>query len=113
MADPHVNIPQVRKVALYLYGEPEPRLSQMRQIARDRGWEIAGEYLDCGPAGEVFARLLEADHADRHDATICWIGVDSQPALRLNQHHVFSAPATKVDPDDPLAVMAEAQLKKR
>ncbi len=36
--------------------DPEMQLRELREYARARGWEVAGEYVDCGISGSVESR---------------------------------------------------------
>lgn len=71
------------RVALYarvstLNGQsPEMQLTELREYASRRGWDIFSEYIDCGVSGSRDSRpelnRLMADAHRRHvDAVLCW-----------------------------------------
>jgi DNA invertase Pin-like site-specific DNA recombinase len=74
---------QRSRVALYarvstLNGQhPEMQLSELREYASRRGWEIAGEYLDEGVSGAkesrpALNRLMADAHRRRFEVVLCW-----------------------------------------
>ncbi|MGE5057236.1 MAG: hypothetical protein ACM3WP_24015 [Acidobacteriota bacterium] len=83
----------IRKVAIYIYGEfaPEARLTVLRGIARERGWEITGEFIDSGEQatadslGPGLEELLEHSHQLLHDTCLQWL-CDHAFTLRRNPH---------------------------
>lgn len=77
------NAQQRSRVALYarvstLNGQhPEMQLSELREYASRRGWEIAGEYLDEGVSGAkesrpALSRLMADAHRRRFEVVLCW-----------------------------------------
>lgn len=83
----------IRRVAIYVYGpNAEDDLNACRVYAAEwqrYGWQIVAEYIDETKDGEAFARLLEADHAGKHDGFIhcpTTIGGRREPHFHLNQH---------------------------
>ena len=71
------------RVALYarvstLNGQhPEMQLSELRDYAFRRGWEITGEYVDQGVSGSkdsrpALNRLMADAHRRRFDIVACW-----------------------------------------
>jgi len=74
----------ITRVALYArvstangHQDPEMQLSELREYADRRGWEIAGEYTDHGVSGSKESRpelnRLMADAHRRHfDAVLVW-----------------------------------------
>jgi len=71
------------RVGLYvrvstLYGQhPEMQLSELREYASRRGWEVVGEYCDEGISGSKESRpelnrLMADVHRRRFDAVLCW-----------------------------------------
>lgn len=54
--------------------DPTPQLEEMREFCRRRGWEIAGEYVDMLPAGEIrpqYEQMLTAARARKGDVILC------------------------------------------
>jgi DNA invertase Pin-like site-specific DNA recombinase len=71
------------RVALYarvstLAGQsPEMQLTELREYASRRGWEISGEYVDAGVSGSresrpELNRLMADVHRRFFDAVLCW-----------------------------------------
>jgi DNA invertase Pin-like site-specific DNA recombinase len=71
------------RVALYvrvstLNGQhPEMQLSELREYASRRGWQITGEYVDEGVSGSkdsrpALNRLMSDAHRRRCDIVACW-----------------------------------------
>ena len=71
------------RVALYarvstLNGQhPEMQLSELREYASRRGWEVAGEYVDEGVSGSKESRpelnrLMADAHRRRFEVVLCW-----------------------------------------
>jgi DNA invertase Pin-like site-specific DNA recombinase len=57
--------------------DPEMQLSELREYARRRGWEIIGEYTDQGVSGSKESRpelnrLMTDAHLRRFDAVLVW-----------------------------------------
>jgi DNA invertase Pin-like site-specific DNA recombinase len=56
---------------------PEMQLSELREYASRRGWEIYGEYVDSGVSGSKESRpelnrLMSDVHQRRFDVVLCW-----------------------------------------
>lgn len=56
---------------------PEMQLTEIREYAARRGWEIAGEYVDLGVSGSKESRpqlnrMIEDAHRRKFDAVVCW-----------------------------------------
>ena len=56
---------------------PEMQLTELREYASRRGWEIVGEYVDCGISGarelrRELNRLMVDAHQRRFDLVLCW-----------------------------------------
>ncbi len=71
------------KVALYARvsthngQNPEMQLSELREYASRRGWEVASEYVDEGVSGSkesrpALNRLMADAHRRRFDTVACW-----------------------------------------
>src|SRR5271166_4843764 len=73
----------IARVALYARvstcngQDPEMQLSELREYASRRGWEIAGEYTDHGVSGSRESRpelnqLMADAHRRKFDAVLVW-----------------------------------------
>ena len=56
---------------------PEMQLTELREYAERRGWEVTAEYVDLGVSGSKESRpelnrMLAAAHARAFDAVVCW-----------------------------------------
>src|SRR5271156_4990848 len=56
---------------------PEMQLTELRDYASRRGWEVTAEYVDLGVSGSresrpELNRMLAAAHARAFDAVVCW-----------------------------------------
>jgi DNA invertase Pin-like site-specific DNA recombinase len=74
----------IRRVALYArvstsngQQNPEMQLAELREYSQLRGWDVAGEYADCGLSGvnsnrPELKRLMSAAHRRKFDAVLVW-----------------------------------------
>ena len=56
---------------------PEMQLSELREYAARRGWQVIGEYVDEGVSGAkesrpALNRLMADAHRRKFDAVVCW-----------------------------------------
>ena len=75
--------PTTHRVALYVCSATRNRLPALRKYARERGWTVAGEYVDHRMGGEALDRMIAADHACEHDGVLL-------RSLRGNEVHSYS-----------------------
>jgi DNA invertase Pin-like site-specific DNA recombinase len=65
------------RVSTLIGQSPEMQLTELREYAARRGWEIYGEYVDSGISGSKetrpeLNRLMSDVHQRRFDVVLCW-----------------------------------------